>query len=191
MNRLASGMLSAAVLLACAGAALADGGDHKHMKSKCSGEAAGVYGVKPVYVTLGDPYKTGDLWSIDGTVDQGNQGIKEFTCIFDGNGKELLNIADNDYDSAPAGTSDEVDASGTIPCSMGNGQPTTNCSFTVIREGGGSGTVSVTKTDGRTRAIFFQDGEAIGYDASQADNASFSASRSSDLTTVHIGHERY
>ena len=82
-------------------------------------------------------------------------------------------------------------ATGTIPCAMTAGQPTGSCPFGVTREGNGNGIVTVTKPDGRARAIFFENGEAIGYDVSQADPGEFIASREADLTTVHIGEERY
>jgi len=49
----------------------------------------------------------------------------------------------------------------------------------------------VTKPDGRTRAIFFENGEAVGADISQADYGEFSTSREADLTVVRIGDERY
>jgi len=71
------------------------------------------------------------------------------------------------------------------------GQPMGSCPFGVRREGNGSGTVTVTKPDGRTRAIFFQQGKAIGADTSSADPGEFSASRDGDDTTVRIGQERY
>jgi hypothetical protein len=74
---------------------------------------------------------------------------------------------------------------------MGGGQPTGSCPFGVTRTGSGSGTVSVTKPDGRTRAIFFENGRATGCDASQADPGEFSASRQGDLNIVRIGAERY
>lgn len=78
-----------------------------------------------------------------------------------------------------------------IPCSMGGGAPTSSCFAGVERQGGGSGMVTVTKPDGRTRTIFFEKGRATGYDQSQADSGKFSASRKGDITTVHIGQERY
>jgi hypothetical protein len=78
-----------------------------------------------------------------------------------------------------------------IPCSMGGGAPTTSCFAGVERQGGGSGMVTVTKPDGRTRTIFFEKGRATGYDQSQADSGKFSASRKGDTTIVHIGQERY
>ena len=74
---------------------------------------------------------------------------------------------------------------------MGGGQPTGSCPFGVTREGGGSGIVTVTKPDGRTRAIFFENGKATGCDASEADPGEFRASREGDLNVVRIGDERY
>ena len=97
--------------------------------------------------------------------------------------------------SAPAGDAKvpgtDFHATGDIPCSMGGGQPTGQCPFGVKREGGGSGVVTVTKPDGRTRAIFFEQSRATGYDRSQADPGEFRASRQGDLSIIRIGRERY
>lgn len=98
--------------------------------------------------------------------------------------------------SAPASSDAKVPgtpyhATGNIPCSMGGGQPTGSCAFGVVREGNGSGAVTVTKPDGRTRSIFFENGQATGADVSQADGGAFSASKESDLNIVRIGQERY
>jgi hypothetical protein len=82
-------------------------------------------------------------------------------------------------------------ATGDIPCAMALGQPTGSCPFGVKREGNGSGIVTVTRPDGRTRAIFFEDGKAIGYDVSEADPGAFSAGKQGDLSIVRIGNERY
>ena len=82
-------------------------------------------------------------------------------------------------------------ATGNVPCSMGGGQPTGSCPFGVTREGKGNGIVTVTKPDGRTRAIFFKNGRPTASDASQADPGEFSASREGDLNIVRIGKERY
>ncbi|HEY9657283.1 MAG TPA: hypothetical protein V6C65_02380 [Allocoleopsis sp.] len=100
-----------------------------------------------------------------------------------------LSNTSNPDDALVPGTN--YHATGNIPCSMGEGQPTTSCSFGVTREGNGNGSVTVTKPDGRTRLIFFQNGRAIGYDQSQADSGSFSTERQSDLNIIHIGQERY
>jgi hypothetical protein len=82
-------------------------------------------------------------------------------------------------------------ATGNIPCAMAAGQPMGSCPFGVKRKGNGSGIVTVTKPDGRQRAIFFEQGKATGADTSSADPGAFSASREGDSTTVRIGTERY
>jgi hypothetical protein len=92
-------------------------------------------------------------------------------------------------DAKVAGTG--YHATGNIPCTMGGGQPTGQCPFGVKREGQGSGIVTVTKPDGRTRAIFFDGGRATGYDMSQADPGEFRASKQGDLNIIRIGPERY
>jgi hypothetical protein len=92
-------------------------------------------------------------------------------------------------DAKVAGT--DFNATGNVPCSMGGGQPTGSCPFGVRRQGGGTAMVTVTRPDGRQRVIFFEKGRATGYDQSQADTGAFKATREGDLTTVHIGSERY
>ncbi|MEZ5670520.1 MAG: hypothetical protein R3F55_24415 [Alphaproteobacteria bacterium] len=101
--------------------------------------------------------------------------------------------------SAPAATAEtdalvagtNYHATGDIECTIGADAATGMCPFGVIREGNGSGSVIVTKPDGRTRAIFFADGAATGYDVSEADPGEFSATRDGDDTIVFIGAERY
>ena len=93
------------------------------------------------------------------------------------------------HDALVAGT--PYHATGAVPCSMGGGQPAGSCPFGVIRTGNGAGTVTVTKPDGRTRSIFFEDGRATGCDASGADRVEFHASHEGDLSIVRIGDERY
>jgi hypothetical protein len=92
-------------------------------------------------------------------------------------------------DAKVAGT--DYNATGNIPCSMGGGQGAGSCPFGVEREGGGSGMVTVTKSDGRTRVIFFENGAATGYDMSQADPGEFRAEKQADMNTIFIGDERY
>jgi len=82
-------------------------------------------------------------------------------------------------------------ATGNVPCKMAKGQPTGSCPFGVVREGGGNGIVTVTKADGRKRAIFFEKGKAVGADLSQADPGEFRARKEADLNIVNIGEERY
>lgn len=92
-------------------------------------------------------------------------------------------------DAKVAGT--KFNATGNIPCSMGNGAPTGSCAFGVVRRGNGSADVTVKKPDGRSRTIFFEKGKAISADISQADYGEFSSSKESDLFIIRIGNERY
>ncbi|MBP7370201.1 MAG: hypothetical protein KA902_02060 [Arenimonas sp.] len=86
----------------------------------------------------------------------------------------------------------KFDASGEIPCAQNLGQPMGQCPFQVARGPNGSATVVVTHTDGRKRAIFFENGKAISADLSQADgNMNFSSSKESDLFMIKAGNERY
>jgi hypothetical protein len=93
------------------------------------------------------------------------------------------------HDAKVAGT--DYHATANVPCSMGGGAPTGSCPAGVKRQGGGTAEVTVTKPDGRTRTIFFQNGRAISADVSQADYGKFSASRQADLNIIKIGQERY
>jgi hypothetical protein len=82
-------------------------------------------------------------------------------------------------------------ATGNIPCTVAVSQSTASCPFGVKREANGSGIVTITKPDGRTRAIFFEDGKAVGADVSEADPGDFKAEKQGDLSIVRIGRERY
>lgn len=56
------------------------------MRAECKGGAAGLYGIKPVYITLdneGYIFPATDGYSIEGKADKGNEGIKSFNCIFE------------------------------------------------------------------------------------------------------------
>ena len=70
-------------------------------------------------------------------------------------------------------------------------QPTGSCPFGVKREGKGSGIVTVTKPDGRTRAIFFESGKATGADISEADPGDFSTEEQGDLPVDRPGETGY
>lgn len=95
-------------------------------------------------------------------------------------------------DSALRAGQGDFDANGTVKCAQAAGQPMTDCAFGVARASGGYATVVVTRPDGRTRAIFFQLGIAVGADTSQADGyPEFAATRNDDITIVSVGTERY
>jgi uncharacterized membrane-anchored protein len=61
----------------------------------------------------------------------------------------------------------------------------------VRRQGGGSGYVTLTKPDGRTRMVTFQGGVPVSYDQSEADRSRLSWTRQGDEIIVQIGAERY
>ena len=55
-----------------------------NMKAYCRGEVAGQYGTRPRYVEAGEIVEAANgSFSISGTVDKGNEGIKKFKCRFD------------------------------------------------------------------------------------------------------------
>ena len=106
--------------------------------------------------------------------------------IVSGSGSDSNTSMDN---AGAAGNN--YNATGAIPCSMGNGQPTTNCNFGVVRRGNGDADVHVTRPNGAMRVIYFQNGQAVGYDKSQADRGEFRSTKESSLYIIHIGSERY
>lgn len=99
--------------------------------------------------------------------------------------------SENVYDDDALVEGTNYNATGNIPCGMTTAQPTGSCFFGVNREGNGTGIVTVTKLDGRTRAIFFENGKATGYDTTQADPGEFSVEKQGDMSIVRIGQERY
>jgi hypothetical protein len=83
-------------------------------------------------------------------------------------------------------------ATGQILCAQAAGQPMTQCNFGVARAAGGTATVVITKPDGRKRTIFFEKGQAVSADLSQADgDMNFRASKRADLFVIEAGKERY
>ncbi len=85
---------------------------------------------------------------------------------------------------------DNFQASGQILCSLGDGV-TRQCEFGVVRRSPGDADVTVFRTNGSRRIIYFQNGQAVGFDRSQADRGRFRVSKVGDLYIVRIGNERY
>jgi len=84
------------------------------------------------------------------------------------------------------------DARSTVKCAQHKGDSMKQCNAKVSREAGGNATVIVTRPDGRTRAIFFENGKAIGADLSQADGSMhFKATKHGDNYHIEAGNERY
>lgn len=86
----------------------------------------------------------------------------------------------------------KFDASGPVPCTAHAGQPMRQCHAQVARDPGGTATIVVTRPNGRTRTIFFENGNPISADLSQADgNMTFRASKGGDTFYIEAGDERY
>ena len=95
-------------------------------------------------------------------------------------------------DSARRAGQGRFDATGKLPCAQQPGLPSSPCDFGAARAGGGYATVVITRPDGRTRAIFFRMGRAIGADTSQADSMpAFAAVRDGETYRIRVGTERY
>lgn len=95
-------------------------------------------------------------------------------------------------DSALRAGQGQFDATGPLPCAFSDSQPMGQCPFGVSRAGGGYATVIVTKSDGRTRAIFFRMGRPIGADVAESEGRhDFRATKDGDLHRIRIGNERY
>jgi hypothetical protein len=97
-------------------------------------------------------------------------------------------------DMIPAGGTDALvsgtgfNATGKVECAPAPGAAIEMCDFGVIRDGGGTGTVTVTLPDGRTRAIFFANGIPVSFDRSEADgDLPFDVKRTADGHMVFIG----
>ncbi|WP_146030523.1 hypothetical protein [Pseudovibrio exalbescens] len=84
-------------------------------------------------------------------------------------------------------------ATGILRCRLGNTTKTDACPFGVIRRGGGTATVVVTKPDLKTRGLYFENGEFTRGDAFDPinDGEEQSAVRNGDETTVRLGLDQF
>jgi len=84
------------------------------------------------------------------------------------------------------------DARGPVRCTQNAGQSMRDCQAAVARDPGGTATIVVTRPDGRKRFIFFDKGNPVSADLSQADgNMEFRASKGGDVYYIEAGDERY
>lgn len=66
------------------------------------------------------------------------------------------------------------------------------CQAAVARDLGGTATIVITRPDGRKRFIFFENGNPVSADLSQADgNMEFRGSKGGDVYYIEAGNERY
>ncbi|WP_225852647.1 hypothetical protein, partial [Haemophilus parainfluenzae] len=82
----------------------------------------------------------------------------------------------------------EYNATGSIPCTMSANAPQGSCPFGVVRQGNGTGIVDITRPDGVTLSIFFEQGRAV---KAQGSNGAFSSRKQGDDSIVTIGAETY
>lgn len=86
----------------------------------------------------------------------------------------------------------QFDANGPIKCSLRANEALGTCEMGVARIAGGWATVVATHPTGKQRAIYFQNGIAIGADMSQADyTGPFKATKNGDMYRISVGTERY
>ena len=84
------------------------------------------------------------------------------------------------------------DAHGPVRCAQRAGQPMGQCQAAVARDPGGTATIVITRPDGRKRFIFFENGNPVSADLSQADgNMEFRGSKGGDVYYIEAGDERY
>ena len=89
----------------------------------------------------------------------------------------------------PAGSS--FTASSIIPCAR-PGTGSAQCDAGVVREGNGTGFVMVFWPDAGSRVLYFENGEVIRYDQSEADGgAVLSVTREGDVQIVTVGDARF
>lgn len=86
----------------------------------------------------------------------------------------------------------QFDARGPVRCAERTGQPMRQCQAAVARDPGGTATIVITRPDGRKRFVFFENGNPVSADLSQADgNMEFRGSKGGDVYYIEAGNERY
>lgn len=89
----------------------------------------------------------------------------------------------------PSGS--DFTASSIIPCER-PGTGAAQCDAGVVREGNGTGFVMVFWPDAGNRVLYFEDGEIVRYDQSEADGgAVLRVTRNGDLQIVTVGDARF
>lgn len=102
----------------------------------------------------------------------------------------MVPVEQGQEDALVPGTS--FNATGQVECRSGPGAEPQLCDFGVVREGNGTGTVTVALPGGRSRVIFYDGGLPVSYDKSEADgDLAFEAARIDDGYMVSIGPARF
>lgn len=207
-HRPAIATLTALAVLGLSSPALAEGGDD--LTSACSDAARQYFGNFDAATDMraDDPRVDGSR-TAGGTIDLGNY-VAEVRCGFPANALRLTEFhvdgsdqlatlqsggiaASGDYPNyeRPVGgvlpPGSDFTASSIVQCSRpgtGAGQ----CDAGVVREGNGTGFVMVFWPDAGNRVLYFENGEIIRYDQSEADGgAELTVTRDGDLQIVTVG----
>jgi hypothetical protein len=196
------GTLALALIPAVAGAQ-----SESSMNTACRDHAARAFKVPAGAVQVEyTGQRTDKSHAVNGSARVGSR-TETFQCSFDSLGSRITRwVISTPKGGVQAGAPEEdreaaasrragagnFDARGQVPCAQYKGQPVGQCMFGVARAGGGTATVVITRSDGRTRAIFFRKGVATNADTGQADGyPAFSARKEADLYLIRIGDERY
>ena len=85
----------------------------------------------------------------------------------------------------------DFNATAPITCTPGRDAADTTCEAGVVRNGDGSGFISVALPDGRQRAVFFENNVPVRFDQSEADgDIQMTVQQDGDMFTVFIGDLR-
>ena len=85
----------------------------------------------------------------------------------------------------------DFNAMAPITCTPGRDAADTTCEAGVVRNGDGSGFISVALPDGRQRAVFFENNVPVRFDQSEADgDIQMTVQQDGDMFTVFIGDLR-
>jgi hypothetical protein len=134
---------------------------------------------------LGCRMAEGRRWCRVATLaDPGDEGWVAGDFLVEGSGDTARQRSE--ADATVPGT--DFHATGVVECYDAPGGETQMCDFGVMRDGNGGGIVLVKLPDGRSRAIYYDDGVPTGFDRSEADgDISFEAKQVEDGFMVFIG----
>lgn len=142
---------------------------------------------------LGCRMAAGRRWCRVATLsDPGVEGWAAGDFLLEASGKTATQLPS----MAPVqpGPEDAVDpatgynATGQVECYVAPSAEAQLCDFGVVRQGNGTGTVTVTLPGGSSRAIFYEGGLPVSYDKSEADgDLRFATTRVADGYRVSIG----
>ena len=147
---------------------------------------------------LGCRMAEGRRWCRVATLaDPGFEGWAAGDFLVEGSGEgvatqlpDMVPVPEGGTDAMVPGTS--YNATGMVECVRDADAPVQSCAFGVVRQGNGSGSVTIDWPEGGSRTIFFEGGTAMSYDQSQADQGQkMTVTRDGDNSIIFIGQERF